>query len=197
MYRTRVIPPYPPQRFQRVDDLRQAFFPGAFAGEAGSEFGFGEGGGGIGEDAGDGGDLFGQGGRPGLAGGSGSANRRGGAGFVGCAGAGFGQAGLLRGAGGVLVFGAQPADVAFRFFRRALGVQGHQPDEQGFGGGFPRCRVGRSQQWGEVAPAVGSEHGGVEFVVQGFQHTDQALFVDGFFLGRQCFAGLKLFQYVV
>jgi hypothetical protein len=48
------LPPHTPQRFQRVDDLRQAFFPWAFAGEAG------------GDEADDGGDLFGQGARGAL-----------------------------------------------------------------------------------------------------------------------------------
>jgi hypothetical protein len=43
VYGAGIIPSHPPQRFQRVDDLRQAFFPGAFAGEAGGEVGFGEG----------------------------------------------------------------------------------------------------------------------------------------------------------
>ena len=53
------LPPHATQRFEGVDDLRQAFFPRAFAGEAGGEVGFGKGDRRGGEDAGDGGDLFG------------------------------------------------------------------------------------------------------------------------------------------
>ena len=62
-----IIAPHTTQRFKRVDDLRQAFFPRAFAGEAGGEVGFGQRDRRGGEDAGDGGDLFGQGVRPGGA----------------------------------------------------------------------------------------------------------------------------------
>lgn len=38
------IPPHASLRFERVDDLWQAFLPRPFASEAGGEFGFGEGG---------------------------------------------------------------------------------------------------------------------------------------------------------
>lgn len=50
-----------------VEELRQTLLPGALAGEAGGEVGFGERDAGFGEDAGDGGDLLGQGIWPGVA----------------------------------------------------------------------------------------------------------------------------------
>jgi hypothetical protein len=95
----------------------------------------------------------------------------------------------------VLVFRPQPAHLAARFFRRTFGVQRDQAHEQGFAGGVFLLRVG--ERGGEVAPAVGVEHGGVEFVVQGLQHADQALLVDGFFLGAERFAAAQFFEHVV
>ena len=82
----------------------------------------------------------------------------------------------------VLEVGAQPADVAGGFFAGAFGVEGDEAVEQGFA-------VGR----GEVGPAVGGEHGGVEFVVQGLQDGDEALFVDGLVLGGQRLAAAQIF----
>ena len=54
----------------------------------------------------------------------------------------------------------------------ALGIEGDEAFEDLF--------VGRI-----VVPAVGVEHGGVEFVVQLLEHGDEAFFVDELFLGRQ------------
>ena len=41
------------------------------------------------------------------------------------------------------------------------------------------------------------QHGGVEFVMQFFEHADQALGVDGFFFGCQVAASFEGFKHVV
>ena len=72
-----------------------------------------------------------------------------------------------------LELGAQPAHGAGRFLGRALGVQLDQPQQQ---------RVGVGGQ-GQVAPAVGLQHSGVQLVVQALEHAHQAMFVDHLLLG--------------
>ena len=81
----------------------------------------------------------------------------------------------------------QPADEAGFFFFCALGVQRDQVRQQ-------RVFAGVGRQ------AVGLQHGGVQIVVQVFEHADQALGVNGFFFGAQYSFGLGLskdFQHVV
>ena len=115
------------------------------------------------------------------------------------------QAGLR-----VLEFRAEPADLAVGFFAGALGVEGDQAFEQAFAesrvrhpgaGRGPGCDVLdsglRRNDGNQVGPAVGFEDGGVEFVVQGLQDADQALFVDNFVFGGQWFAGADFGQDVV
>ena len=58
------------------------------------------------------------------------------------------------------------------FLGGAFGVQGHEA--------FDDFGVGERDR-----PAVGGEHGGVQFVVQLFEHGHEALVMDEFFLGGQ------------
>ena len=81
----------------------------------------------------------------------------------------------------------QPAHRASGFLRGALGVQLDQPHQQ-------RVSVGGQ---GQVGPAVGQQHGGVQLVVQALEHAHQAVFVDDLFLGRQRLAAAQLLQHVV
>ena len=62
-------PPRPAQGDQGFQQLRQAFLPGAAAGEAGGDLGVAQGSGGGSQYGGDGGDLFGEAGGPGELGG--------------------------------------------------------------------------------------------------------------------------------
>ena len=117
---------------------------------------FGGGGAQIGQGGADGGDLFGQGFGPwGLGGGHGGAN-------VHCGLDAFGHGGM---ACGVLVVGAQPADMPARFLGSAFAVQVHQMVQDfiiGQGGG----------------PAVGLRHRPVNLVVQVVPDADQALVIE-------------------
>ena len=73
------------------------------------------------------------------------------------------------------------------FFCRALGVERDQTGQQRIRrarGSFPFA-LSLSKGRLQVSPAIGLQHGVVEFVVQRFEHTDQALLVDGFFFGGQ------------
>ena len=191
-----------------MQEVGEAFFPGAFAGDPGGEGGFGEGGRGGGEEAGEECHLFGERGRPGgfFAGG-------GDWGFGGCGRRGFWLfLGVDRNQCGLrfLEGRAQPADVAGGFFAGAFGVEGDQAFEQGFGEGRirhpgPGRGPGRGvldsglrrNDGNQVALAVGGKDGGVEFVVEGLQDADQALFTEGFVLGSQGFAGTELGEDVV
>lgn len=86
--------------------------------------------------------------------------------------------------GGVLEFGAEPADQAALFFGRSFGVEGDQP--------FQNLFIGERDR-----PAVGVEHGGVEFVVKLFENRDQPLLVNRLLFVVERFAGAELFEHVV
>jgi hypothetical protein len=105
---------------------------------------------------------------------------------------------LPRLCGRLLVIGTQPADVAFRLFRRAFGVERDQADEHRFLSDRLLRRVGVcSQLRRQVAPAIGIEHGGVEFVVQRFQHAHQPLLVDGLVLRVERIAAAEFFEHAL
>ena len=66
----------------------------------------------------------------------------------------------------------------------AFGVERDQADEHRFLSDRLLRRVGVcSQLRRQVAPAIGIEHGGVDFIVQLAQHRDEAVFVDRAFPG--------------
>jgi hypothetical protein len=78
-------------------------------------------------------------------------------------------------------------------------VEGEQAGEQdGFG-----CRIAvlggcwRSKRRSEVAPAVGGQHGGVEFGVQFGEHGDQAELVRGALFGSEGAACAQGVEHVV
>ena len=150
----------------------------------------------------DGGDLLRQFAGPGLA------LRRGGARRCGVvAGVGVGvEFGLLAAGVWGLEVRAQPADMALLFFAGAFGIQRRQAGKQGFFGFGQRIgfvhqggeRAGLAQQGAsQVLPAVGFQHGGVQFVVQFVQHGRQAVGVQGFFLGVQRGVAALFFQHVI
>ena len=78
----------------------------------------------------------------------------------------------------------QPADFAGFFLKRALGVEADEVAEQGV------------VAYTSFQP-IGLQHGGVEFVMQLFQHANQALGVNGFFFGGQLAAFFQGFEHVV
>ncbi|TXT39357.1 MAG: hypothetical protein FD138_107, partial [Planctomycetota bacterium] len=86
--------------------------------------------------------------------------------------------------GGVLEFGAEPADQAALFFGGSFGVEGDQPFQNFF---IRECD----------RPAVGIEHGGIQFVVKLFENRDQPLLVNRLLFVVERFAGAELFEHVV
>ena len=108
--------------------------------------------------------------------------------------AGFGLRGTGRrrsqtAATGILVVGAEPADVAGLFLGGAGVVEG---DEAGEEFGFA---LGR--EWVQVGPTVGFQHGGIQLVVDLPEQGDEALVVEGFLFGVQRVTGAELFEDIV
>ncbi len=194
--------------YQRVDDLRQALLPRTATGKARRDgvvgqrcacrsqyFGYRF-------------DLRGQRGRPraALAGFGGNRNFFTGVDLKLLSRPRFRLAGYRN-----LELGPQPADQAALFFGGALGVERHKPFEQRvveralavFARRRRAARAGRSvtvhhfQQRREIAPAIGVEHGAVEFVVQRLEHCDQPVLVDHYLFRVERFAGFQLFEHVV
>lgn len=173
------------QGLENGGDLILAFLVGPA--EAGGE---GDGiGAGFGDQGADAGDLFGEFVGPGQGRGDGpddTADLR-------CGEVDFGLLfdGGARGGGGILILGTQPADESALFLGGALVVEGDEAGEEFLFEGFvPRGG-------GEIVPAIGGEHGGVDLVVDLAEEGDEAVVVDLLFLGVQDCAGAERFEDVV